>query len=247
MRKPAQERSRRTLLRILDAATEAFAEDGVDGSAVSDIVKRARSSVGSFYGRFRGKDELVLAVDERLWAQVDERWRSEALDRGVGPGHATEQHATDALTPVSIDLGELSVRRDARSWIESTFYSLAPEAAARGAVTRYLSRHDTQSRETEVVGRMVDDLAGALRDLARPGVRAGLPAFLARVVVDTVQADPTHIEATELLVDVVQGTLMATVTDPLRSAQDTTSDLADQAASQPDRAARPTEPFDIWA
>ena len=42
-----------------------FAERGYDGASVSDIVSRARCSVGAFYARFKDKESLFLHIHDR--------------------------------------------------------------------------------------------------------------------------------------------------------------------------------------
>lgn len=66
VRRAQQERSQKTLERILDATEELLAEDTFDQITVQQIVKRARSSVGSFYGRFPDKRALLHTVHERF-------------------------------------------------------------------------------------------------------------------------------------------------------------------------------------
>ncbi len=82
LRPPKQERSRRTLDRIVAAALELLRESGVEGTTVSAIVKRASTSVGSFYARFSGKDELVRYLRDRFRGEVLARWDAgaEAVD-----------------------------------------------------------------------------------------------------------------------------------------------------------------------
>jgi AcrR family transcriptional regulator len=81
LHEPKQSRSRRTLQRITRAALELIAENGVDGTTISAIVHRAGSSVGSFYARFEGKDDLLLYLDERIWETAEERWNEATDDR----------------------------------------------------------------------------------------------------------------------------------------------------------------------
>lgn len=64
-RAPQQTRSRETLVRLTEAAERLFAEKGYDGASVSDIVTKARCSVGSFYARFKDKESLFLYVHDR--------------------------------------------------------------------------------------------------------------------------------------------------------------------------------------
>jgi AcrR family transcriptional regulator len=80
VRVPRQARSRRTLERLEKAALELVARDGPDSVTVAQVVARARSSVGSFYARFQGKDELFLHLAEGLRRQALDRW--DALDVG---------------------------------------------------------------------------------------------------------------------------------------------------------------------
>lgn len=79
VREPQQERSRRTLGRIVEAALELLAAEGPDGLTVTRIADRARTSVGSFYARFDGKEELVRYVGETTLARALDEW-SEALE-----------------------------------------------------------------------------------------------------------------------------------------------------------------------
>ncbi len=81
-RAPKQHRSRRTLQRITRAALELIGQNGVEGTTVGAITRRAGSSVGSFYARFDGKDDLLLYLDERIWDKVEQQW-SEALADGL--------------------------------------------------------------------------------------------------------------------------------------------------------------------
>ncbi len=81
-RVPKQNRSRRTLQRIARAALELIAQDGVERTTVGAIVRRAGSSVGSFYARFDGKGDLLLYLDEHIWESVEQRW-CEAFATGM--------------------------------------------------------------------------------------------------------------------------------------------------------------------
>ena len=80
-RAPKQHRSRRTLQRIARAALELIAQNGVEGTTVGAITRRAGSSVGSFYARFDGKTDLLVYLDEHIWERVEERW-SDAMAEG---------------------------------------------------------------------------------------------------------------------------------------------------------------------
>lgn len=72
---PKQARSELTLQRLLSAAEALIQErDSVDDVSISEIAKRAKSSVGGFYARFRDKDELLLALHERFVRELEDRF-----------------------------------------------------------------------------------------------------------------------------------------------------------------------------
>ncbi len=48
--------------RLLEAATEVFAEKGYGGAGVAEIARRAGVTTGAIYSRYRGKDELLAAA-----------------------------------------------------------------------------------------------------------------------------------------------------------------------------------------
>jgi AcrR family transcriptional regulator len=70
---PQQERSRKTLERILDAAESLILERGAEAATIPEIVRAARSSVGSFYARFPDKRALLETLHERATRQSVER------------------------------------------------------------------------------------------------------------------------------------------------------------------------------
>jgi len=66
---PQQTRSRKTMNRILDVSQSLLEEKGFDELTIAEIVQRAGCSVGAFYGRFRDKDALLHALDERFFQE----------------------------------------------------------------------------------------------------------------------------------------------------------------------------------
>jgi AcrR family transcriptional regulator len=70
---PKQARSEKTLQRLLDAAEALIAEKGHRAVSIPDIARRAKSSVGGFYARFRDKNELLRALEERHFLELSER------------------------------------------------------------------------------------------------------------------------------------------------------------------------------
>jgi AcrR family transcriptional regulator len=67
---PRQARSQKTLERVLDAAEEIIFERGVTALTVSEVVRRAGSSVGAFYARFPDKDSLLATLHERSCSEA---------------------------------------------------------------------------------------------------------------------------------------------------------------------------------
>jgi AcrR family transcriptional regulator len=63
-------RSQETLDRLLDAAEQLVAEKGFEDATIAELVRRAGSSVGAFYARFRDKDGLLYALYERYLEQA---------------------------------------------------------------------------------------------------------------------------------------------------------------------------------
>jgi AcrR family transcriptional regulator len=80
IRPPQQARSQETLDRILDAAEALVAEKGFEDTPVSEVVRRAGSSVGAFYARFRDKDGLFeQAIATADAALEPERWEGASV------------------------------------------------------------------------------------------------------------------------------------------------------------------------
>jgi AcrR family transcriptional regulator len=77
--------ARRNLERVLDAATEVFAEEGPNAS-IDEIARRAGVGHGTVCRRFPTKDDLVYAVVERHVAQM--RALAEDALAGDDPGEA---------------------------------------------------------------------------------------------------------------------------------------------------------------
>lgn len=86
---PLQARSQQTLERLLDAAEAILSEKGLEHATVSEIARRAGSSVGAFYSRFADKEALLRCVLSRFTDQavataeavlVPSRWEAVAVE-----------------------------------------------------------------------------------------------------------------------------------------------------------------------
>ena len=62
IRVPQQARSRKTRARALDAAVACFEELGYDETTTAEIARRARIGVGTLYGYFRDKRDILLEL-----------------------------------------------------------------------------------------------------------------------------------------------------------------------------------------
>src|SRR5262245_51000996 len=99
---PKQERSARSMERILAATEKLLETRSFEEISVTEIVRKAHSSVGSFYARFPDKEALLPALYERQgrrlegertrflesadWSQLDLRQIAERLVRELAVG-----------------------------------------------------------------------------------------------------------------------------------------------------------------
>lgn len=70
-RKPQQERSRRTVDRIVDAAARVLEREGDRAATTNRIAREAGVSPGSLYQYFGDRDELLLEVSHRFVARFE--------------------------------------------------------------------------------------------------------------------------------------------------------------------------------
>lgn len=72
LNQPKQARSRQTVTSILEAAAELFTTQGYDNTTTSDIANHAGKPVGSVYTYFKDKQQILLALWDRLYQQETE-------------------------------------------------------------------------------------------------------------------------------------------------------------------------------
>jgi AcrR family transcriptional regulator len=108
LRVPQQDRSRRTLDGFIDAARQLLEEGGEDAVTVSDVVRHAGVSVGAFYARFDGRDELVRYLGERSLEHALEGWTEPEADLA----HALERLAREFASGPARTLALLDGRLD---------------------------------------------------------------------------------------------------------------------------------------
>jgi AcrR family transcriptional regulator len=81
--------------RILEAAAEVIAQRGYEAANVEEIVRRATASKGAFYFHFPSKEEMVLALVDRLSARLVEKVRRAIRD--LPPSRRRLERAVEVL------------------------------------------------------------------------------------------------------------------------------------------------------
>jgi len=176
--KPRQQRAERTRLRILEAASAAFAVHGYDGVSLNRLIRESGLTKGAFYFHFPSRDELALAAfrhkQQQLVARMEER-----VDEKAPP---LERLATlfrerarlleeDPTLFVVVRLGiELTMRHGASSEYASfsdlpleLFEGIVREGQERGEIRRELDPR--QAAETLFAGILgIDQAALLIRD-----------------------------------------------------------------------------------
>ncbi len=82
-KEPRTDRGRKTLRKLLDAATHEFADHGFHDASISGITRRAGVALGSFYTYFDSKDAIFRALVSDMSTGVAQAAR-EALDPAMG-------------------------------------------------------------------------------------------------------------------------------------------------------------------
>ncbi len=155
-----------TRRRILDAASQAFREQGVAETGVDEVMRRAGLTHGGFYSHFRDKSELVAeactsAFDaavpnlERIAAGATPAARARVLiDSYLAPRHRDNRGSGCLVVAVGADMARL--RGAARAGYGRGF---AQHLERLGAALR-LSRDPQRNRER--VTHLMSSLVGAL-------------------------------------------------------------------------------------
>jgi AcrR family transcriptional regulator len=215
---PKQPRSRRTLERIVNAALELLEQEGPDGVTVQAVVARAGSSVGSFYARFGGKDDLLHYLAERVW--------DEALDRWEG---AVESRSWSDMNLAEIVEGSVGLLIDVRRSRVGHLRELDYMAGGGDAFERF-RRRLVESLEALLLERR----AGMDHENPELAVRLGLSAVLGVIEVGLeapkgAQADRAGRPTRDVLVHECTELLLRYLT-----------------AGPTERGSEPVEFFDVW-
>jgi len=71
VQQPQQTRSRETMYQILDAAAQILESKNFEELTIAEVVQKAGTSVGAFYGRFKDKEALLQTLDERFFEEFE--------------------------------------------------------------------------------------------------------------------------------------------------------------------------------
>lgn len=146
-------RRRQTQERLLDAAYEVLAREGLEGASVEAICEAAGFTRGAFYSNFESKAELFLALIEREHARRLEALRSAVRSLAAEPRPAAELSAEQVTELVERVLCDQPAERD---WflISMQFELLA------------LRQPEVAPRFLEYERQLVRELAGVLDEVA---------------------------------------------------------------------------------
>ncbi|GAB3057603.1 TetR/AcrR family transcriptional regulator [Intrasporangium mesophilum] len=167
-------RRRATRERLLDAASEVFAERGFHGASVEDICDRAGFTRGAFYSNFSSKDDLVVELSTR---------QSEALVERVREASSRESaSAQDVLRDVFAAISGDGQSRD--QWFvlttEFTLHAIRDAAARRSWAAQ-------QRRIRDELVAVVDEA------VARQGITLPMPTqIFVRAAVSLVHGSITQ-------------------------------------------------------
>lgn len=153
-RAPRQERGRRRIDEILDAAEQLLLEQGPGAASIQEIARRAGASVGSIYHFFPTKEAILTALQARFQAE------SEVM---VGAMRANLTAATDLPLAAWVDrfltpFAEFVERRPAAFVLGGLLGDRArpheEDPEMRAAMRTALRRRDPRCSEAELERRL---------------------------------------------------------------------------------------------
>jgi AcrR family transcriptional regulator len=146
-RSPKQERSRRLVEAILEAAQLVLAESGPEALTTVNVARRAGVSVGSLYQYFAGRDALLFAIYEEELGRFRSAWRAWRTGGGARASEAAVREGVAlalahyrrlaALDPAFFLAHRAEI---ARGVAGAAGRSSARSRAARDAVAEFLLR-----------------------------------------------------------------------------------------------------------
>ncbi|MCK0175345.1 MULTISPECIES: TetR/AcrR family transcriptional regulator [Mycobacteriaceae] len=169
--------------RFMRSALEILGETGRSDFTVLEVVERSKTSLRSFYQHFSTKDELLLALIDRIMSESALRWRAatddqpsrEALrtliDRLCVPaGSGTQDRVNRGLTSYNDRLAETLPRDYAR--VLAPLHALISDIIRRG-ISEQAFRDDIDADATAAM--IMHTALGAMRMRVLGAELAGVP------------------------------------------------------------------------
>ncbi len=187
---PKQARSEETLYRLLEAAEELIAEKGLAGLSIPEVARRAKSSVGGFYARFRDKNELLKALEERHFHHLSEHLNAVADNARWENASAAEivRGAVDELVDVT---------NFHRHMMLAFLYRSIQDPAVREDALRF--RRDAEDRIRDLLLTRCDDFDHPDPTLAIDlGIQTALAIMQQHVLLESTRAGGRALSDEEL-------------------------------------------------
>ncbi|MCQ3938922.1 MAG: hypothetical protein DPW18_18030 [Chloroflexi bacterium] len=168
---------------ILEAAARVFNRKGIAATRMEDIAREAKLSVGGVYWYYKGKDDVILAIMDRL---IDED--VVALKSMLGaPGTVRERLLAYVQTSIPEAMAYMPLTYD--------LYTLAHRDAK---VRRHIQRYFTHYRNAlaEIIQQGMD--AGELCEGDAAAAAAALAA-LYEGTLELASLDPHNLDAVQML------------------------------------------------
>ena len=153
---PRTERGRKTLRKLLDAATREFADHGFHDASISGITRRAGVALGSFYTYFDSKEAIFQALVRDMSEAVKLAAR-EALDEPA-PALERERQALAAFLRFAAEHKEVYRIIDEAEFVDPESYRQHYETTG----ARILERLREGARKGELRGDLEEAHAWAI-------------------------------------------------------------------------------------
>lgn len=111
-RQPKQERSRRTVAELLDAAVIVFERNGFTAATMTAVAAEAGVGIASLYAWFPTKDALVTGLARRHLDVAAERMASMAADLRISGPDADAVISAFVAATIAVNSGELRFYRE---------------------------------------------------------------------------------------------------------------------------------------
>ena len=138
--------------RLLDAAREVLARDGIQGASVEHICEQAGFTRGAFYSNFASKDDLVLAMFHR-----EKTVMFASLHAAVDPASLAGKDLTETIDAILERF--LSFQPGDRDWFlvnaEFAIHGIRQESVGREFREAW---RETKKEFTEFMGQVVEAL-----------------------------------------------------------------------------------------